>query len=131
MRFEITELRNSTVWNLYRMSERIQVDPDYQRLSDIWTLAERQLLIDTILNDLDIPKIYLHKFSQPLKKGGRTFDYAIIDGKQRLETIWAFINGDVSLAPEFEYFRDDKIAAGEMTYTELGQTYPDLKVQFD
>jgi hypothetical protein len=131
MKFELSELRSATVWNLYRMRDRIQIDPDYQRMSDIWTLDKRQLLVDTILNDFDIPKLYLHKFKEPLKKRGRLYDYAIIDGKQRLETMWAFIDGKVALAPDFEYFKDSNVKAGNMTYAELGKEYPDLKVQFD
>jgi hypothetical protein len=131
MKFDITELRSSTVWNLYRMRDRIQIDPDYQRLSDIWTLDKRQGLIDTIINDFDVPKLYLHKFDKPLKKNGKLYDYAIIDGKQRLETMWAFIDGHIPLAPDFEYFRDSSVEPGNMTYAELGQNYPDLKVQFD
>ncbi len=113
------------------MRDRIQLDPDYQRMSDIWTTDKRQGLVDTILNDFDIPKLYLHKFSSPLKKGHQTYDYAIIDGKQRLETMWGFIDGNIALAPEFDFFKDPKITAGEMTYGELGKEYPDLKVQFD
>jgi Protein of unknown function DUF262 len=131
MKFELTELRGNTVWNMYRMLDRIQLDPDYQRLSDIWTVDKRQLLIDTVINDFDIPKLYLHKFKDPLKKGGKTYDYAIIDGKQRLETMWAFIDGKIALASDFEYFKDAKAQAGDMTYAELGKAYPDLKVQFD
>lgn len=131
MKFEISELRQSTVWALYRMRDRLQLDPDYQRLGDIWPLDKRQLLLDTILNDFDIPKIYLHKFSQPFKKGGKSYDYAIIDGKQRLETLWAFIDGAIALADEFEYFRSQSVKAAGMKYAELGQSYPDLKNLFD
>jgi len=131
MKLEITELRSSTVWTLYRMRNRIQLDPLYQRLSDIWTLEKRQLLIDSILNDFDIPKLYFHKFNVPLKKGSKSFDYAIIDGKQRLETMWAFIDGEIALDGEFKYFRDNNVNAAGMKYKELGQAYPDLKVQFD
>jgi hypothetical protein len=40
MKFEITELRSRTVWSLYRMRDRVQLDPDYQRMSDI--LDDRQ-----------------------------------------------------------------------------------------
>jgi len=58
MKFEITDLRNCTVWSLYRMRDRILLDPEYQRLSDIWTMDKRQLLIDTILNEFDVPKLY-------------------------------------------------------------------------
>ena len=131
MKLEITELRSNTVWNLYRMRDRIQIDPLYQRLSNIWTPDNRQLLIDTVINDLDIPKIYLHKFDKPLVKNGKNFDYAIIDGKQRLETMWAFMDGNISLAGDFQYFKNPTIKAGNMTYSELGREYPDLKVQFD
>jgi Protein of unknown function DUF262 len=131
MKFEITELRNSNVWSLYRMRDRIMVAPDYQRQSEIWTTDNRQLLIDTIFNDFDIPKLYLHKFLEPHKKDGKSFDYAIVDGKQRLEAIWAFIDGDIALAEDFEYLRDPKIKAGNMKYSEIGKAFPDLKVHFD
>lgn len=131
MKFEITELRSSTVWSLYRMRDRIQIDPPYQRPSNIWTPDNRQLLIDTILNDFDIPKLYLHKFDKPLKKDGKNYDFAIIDGKQRLETMWAFIDGRIALPEDFQYFNDTTVKAGSMTYSELGKEYPDLKVQFD
>lgn len=130
MKFEITELPSS-VWSLYRMRDRIQLDPTYQRMSDIWTDDKRELLIDTILNAFDIPKLYLHKFYKSLKKDKRAFDYAIIDGKQRLETMWAFIDGKIALAEDFKFYKDSDVRAGGMTYGELGKEYPDLKVQFD
>lgn len=131
MKFDITELHGNSVWKLYRMRDRIQLAPDYQRLSDIWTLDKRQLLIDTILNGFDVPKLYLHKFQEPLKKGNNVYDYAIIDGKQRLETMWGFIGGKIALADDFEYFKDSSVKAGGMKYAELGNAYPDLKVQLD
>lgn len=131
MKFEINALSQSTVWQLYRMRDRIQLDPEYQRLSGIWAPDNRQLLIDTILNRFDVPKLYLHKFSTPLVKGGKSFDYAIVDGKQRLETIWSFIEGKIALADDFEWFKDGDVNAGGMTYAELGQEYPEIKADFD
>jgi hypothetical protein len=131
MKFEIASLHNSSVWALYRMRDRVQLDPEYQRLSDIWTLDKRQLLIDTILNGFDVPKIYLHKFHEPPKKGSKALDYAIIDGKQRIETMWSFLDGKIALADDFKYFKDASVDAGGMKYGELGKAYPDLKNQFD
>lgn len=131
MKFEINSLRQSTVWQLYRMRDRIQLDPEYQRMSGIWAPENRQLLIDTVLNRFDIPKLYLHKFSAPLLKGGKSYEYAIVDGKQRLETIWAFIEGKIALAKDFKWFKDDAVKAGGMTYRELGQEYPEIKADFD
>lgn len=129
--FEVTELRDSTIWKLFRMRERIQVDPVYQRLGEIWTQDKRQLLIDSVLNGFDVPKIYLHKFSSPKKIGNRTLDYAVIDGRQRLETIWSFIQGELNISSDFEYFKDESIDGKDMTYSELGQSFPDLKADFD
>jgi hypothetical protein len=57
------------------------MNPVYQREGDIWDREKRQLLIDTILNQFDVPKIYLHKFLQPIERDGRTLEYAVIDGK--------------------------------------------------
>jgi len=131
MKLEIASLHNSSVWALYRMRDRVQLDPEYQRLSDIWTLDKRQLLIDTILNGFDVPKIYLHKFHEPPKKRTKAYDFAIIDGKQRLETMWSFLDGKIALADDFKYFKDSSVDAGGMKYDELGKAYPDLKNQFD
>lgn len=131
MNFEISELRKNMIWQLYRLFPRIQLDPDYQRLSDIWTLDKRQLLLDSILNGFDVPKLYFHKFSKPVVVRKKTFDYAIIDGKQRLETIWQFISGKVALSDEFEFLKDPQVKAGGMTYRELGKEYPELKADFD
>jgi hypothetical protein len=113
------------------MRGRVQLNPEYQRLSDIWTLDKRQLLIDTILNGFDVPKIYLHKFHEVQKKTALPYDYAIIDGKQRLETIWNFLEGNIALADDFKFFRDASIDAGGMKYDELGKAYLDLKNLFD
>ena len=52
MNFEISELRKNTIWQLYRIRPHIQLDPDYQRLSGIWTLDKRQLLGQFWLEDL-------------------------------------------------------------------------------
>jgi len=69
------------------MRDRILLDPEYQRLSDIWTMDKRQLLIDTILNEFDVPKLYLHKFHEPVKRGAKSYDYAIIDGSSGLKQL--------------------------------------------
>ncbi len=131
MTFSISELRERTVWQIYRLRDRIQLDPEYQRLGNIWAPENRQLLLDTVLNRFDVPKIYLHKFAQPVKQASRTYDFAIVDGKQRLDTLWSFIDGGIALADDFKLFRDATVAAAGMTYRELGQKYPDLKADFD
>ena len=50
-------------WPLFTLSKKrkkIDTNPDYQRPA-VWTKAQKQLLIDSILRDFDVPKIYLHE----------------------------------------------------------------------
>ncbi len=128
---EISDLRQSTILYLYSDRKHIKIDPEYQRMGDIWTLEKRQLLIDSILNGFDIPKIYLHKFANPRMEGGVPVRYAIVDGRQRLEAIWKFIDGDYPLSDDFSYLNDPDVNVSGLTYKELGQKHPELKIKFD
>lgn len=66
------------------------VNFDYQREPEAWTPADKQYLIDTVVKDLDIPKFYIRKLSD--KK------YEIVDGQQRLTTIWEFRDNKFALS---------------------------------
>jgi len=74
--------------------EWFYINPEYQREPNIWTREDEQYLIDSILKGFDIPKIYLRKVGE--KK------YEIVDGQQRILTIWKFrdnklpLNGKIS-----------------------------------
>jgi hypothetical protein len=129
--FSLNEMRHAAPWALYRMRDVIDLSPTYQREGGIWTEDKRQLLIDTIINRFDVPKIYVHQFAKPVAKEGKTLEYAVIDGKQRLETLFKFIEGDFALASEFEYFHAENVDAANMTYNDLARAYPDLKTDFD
>jgi hypothetical protein len=72
-------------------------DPPYQRESSIWSLEKQQLFVDSLLNGYDVPKIYLHD----LRGKHPTRVYAVVDGKQRLTTIWRFLTGAFALADDF------------------------------
>lgn len=123
---------NSTVLRINAERDNINSSPEYQRRGELWSPDKRQLLIDSILNDYDIPKIYFHALSEKQKKASLSiYEYSIIDGRQRLETIWSYINGDFPLDKDFEYLKDPTIKAGNLTYPELAQKYPKLKIFFD
>jgi hypothetical protein len=125
-------LANSAILRLNSERSFINVSPEYQRDGDVWTLEKKQLLIDSIINDYDIPKLYFHALSPAQKKKeGLKFDFAIIDGRQRIETIWKFIDGEFALADDFDYFADPKVKLGGMTYAEIGESYPRQKIRFD
>jgi len=75
----------------------IEERPPYQRESAVWSIDKQQLFIDSLLNGYDVPKIYLHDLrgEVPVKV------YSIVDGKQRLTTIWSFLDGELRLADDF------------------------------
>ena len=130
--FRVVTMPNSSIIRVYSERQFIQVDPEYQRMSEIWTLEKRQLLIDSILNEYDIPKLYFHGF-RDIKRlpDGRNVKYAIIDGRQRLETIWNFIDGKFALSDDFEFLEDPSVSVSGLTYHELATKYLDLKIRFD
>lgn len=129
--FSLGYLLNSSAWNLFRIRDRIDMEPEYQREGDVWTSGKRKLLIDTIINGFDVPKIYMHKFAEPIEKNGKSYEYAVIDGKQRLSAIWDFIQGKFDLDEDFAYIKDETVKASNFTYSDLSRNYPDIKADFD
>ncbi len=127
---EANSIQHSTILRLYSEMDDIQLDPDYQRMGGVWTKEKKQLLIDSILNLYDIPKLYFHIHSrEERKKTG--FLYSIIDGRQRLEAIWQFIKGKFTLAEDFNYLDNPSINLSGLSYEDIGKEYPKLKIKFD
>ncbi len=129
--FRISPMQNSNVTFVYSEREEILLNPVYQRPSDVWSLEKRQLLIDSIINGFDIPKLYFHEFVRRKQVDGKSYRYAIIDGKQRLQSIWSFIDGQFTLSLDFDYIRDGAVKAAGMSYGDLTQNYPRIARRFD
>lgn len=127
---ETFPVQHSTIMRIYSEKDEILLDPDYQRMGGVWTLEKKQLLMDSILNDYDIPKIYLHAFSREQRKADG-FAYAVIDGRQRLEAIWQFIEGRFTLADDFVYQDDESIRLSRLGYSDIASGYPKIKIKFD
>jgi hypothetical protein len=130
MALDIYSLGKSSVLQIYNEKASIWVDPPYQRMGDIWTNDKRQLLIDSILNGFDIPKFYLHRLPRNSREGS-SYKYAIIDGRQRLEAIWRFIDSDFALSDDFQYLDNTDVKAAGFTYKELSEKYPRVGQSFD
>lgn len=129
--FRVGPLQDSAVLHIYSQKDAIQIDPPYQREGDVWTAEKQQLLIDSILNGFDIPKLYFHEFAPMKIVGKRKYKYAIVDGRQRLQAIWDFIENGFPLSEDFTYLHDDSIRAAGLTYSGLAEKYPTLKITFD
>lgn len=102
----------------------INFDPPYQRKGGIWSQYDRALLMDTIINGLDIPKFYISDFghrSSSLENG--KFVYAIIDGKQRLQAIFDFIQNKFPLNEDCIWRLDDSLNIGGLFYKDIELNY--------
>src|SRR6185312_15419167 len=93
-------LSNSAIIRIAADKDLINLSPSYQRRGGIWNLERKQLLIDSILNEYDIPKLYFHHILPWYSKDkfDSKFKYAVIDGRQRLSTILDFLDDKFPLA---------------------------------
>lgn len=73
----------NTIQTYLGLRSSLILNPTYQR-GDVWDKTRKQLLIDSILREYDIPKIYLRKVS---KSPYRT---EVVDGQQRTRAIIEF-----------------------------------------
>ncbi|HKS06831.1 MAG TPA: DUF262 domain-containing protein [Gemmatimonadaceae bacterium] len=81
-------VRNWTVEELHKLRTSITF-PEYQRQPNLWAVEKRRLLIDSILIDIDIPKLYFNQ-----TKG---HEYEVVDGTQRLWSLWEFVDGELTV----------------------------------
>lgn len=67
------------------------VIPDYQRNQSIWNNKKKSLFIESLLLGLPIPYIFLAELEDSAK-------LEIVDGLQRLSTLYTFVNGNLRLS---------------------------------
>ncbi|MGV8895044.1 MAG: DUF262 domain-containing protein [Rhodoglobus sp.] len=128
--FDVYPFRNNNPSYMHAIQDEIDMEPLYQRPSEIWPISKRQLLIDSILNDFDLPKIYLHEFLEPQYKDGKRLKFALVDGKQRLAAIFGFMDNSFALASDFKHFRSESTELAGLTFNELSERFPDIVARF-
>ncbi|VVB67036.1 Uncharacterised protein [Candidatus Norongarragalina meridionalis] len=116
--------RKFTALELFKLCESgdLDLDAEYQR-DFIWSLEKQGFLINSMLNDIDIPKIYLAKI-------GNRFE--CIDGKQRIKSIINFFSGfDTGRGRAYLRIHKDGITPGAwgQNYAELKQTNQNKNVE--
>ncbi|MGB5925513.1 MAG: DUF262 domain-containing protein [Dehalococcoidia bacterium] len=128
-RFKMYPLRANNILQLYEWKDQIDLDPPYQRFS-IWDEGQQQCFIDSILNGFDVPKLYFYQIPPTPNQTGK-YRYAVIDGKQRLYSLWRFMENELSLPKNFIFYDDESIEAGGAKYDELMSKFPRLRARFD
>lgn len=130
--FQILKLEpKPLIWWVSQRS-KIDVKPPYQREGRLWSRADKAFLIDSILNGYDVPKIYMADFTVGVASLNRKgLPYAIIDGKQRLEAIFEFADGSLTLDEEFVLQEDPKLKLAGLGYSDLSKNYPEVADVFN
>jgi hypothetical protein len=130
--FQILKLEPKPL--IWWVSQRTKIDmkPAYQREGRLWSRADKAFLIDSILNGYDVPKIYMADFTVGVASLNRKgLPYAIIDGKQRIEAIFDFADGNLTLDVEFVFQQDPKLKLAGLGYSDLSKSYPEIADVFN
>ena len=125
--FKIENLPSKPLQWWISQRAKIDINPSFQRQGRLWSRSDKSFLIDSILNEYDIPKVYMADFTYgnvTLNKAG--LPYAIIDGKQRLEAIFDFYSGEILLDDEFVYQQNPRLKLGGLGYADLANNYPEI-----
>lgn len=109
-----------TISGVIRRETKTDPKPAYQT-GPRWSTKQKQLLIDSILRDLDIPKFYLRVLKDS------EFEYEVVDGQQRLRAIWEFVGNKYKLDKNADPLDDGKELAG-LSYDQFSD---DLKDRFN
>ena len=106
---------------IYKRRDRYDI-PEWQR-QEVWSTSKKQNLIDTLLRGWKIPKFYFLKVTNDPEA------YEVVDGQQRLVTIFEFFDNELLLA--------DAAAKefGGNCYKELpddvSDAFDDFEIEFD
>ena len=106
---------------IYKRRDRYEI-PDWQR-EEVWDVRRKQLLIDSILRGWRLPKFYF------VASGTNPPSYEVVDGQQRLATIFEFLDNELELSEEAA------IKLGGKTYKalspDISDHVDDFEIDFD
>lgn len=114
------KVANWKVVTLYRLREKINSQPSYQR-GEVWKGRKKALLIDSMLRGIDIPKIYLRKLESD------AYEYEVADGQQRLTAIIQYLEDGFSLLDDEEKGLNLRKVDGRIVG---GKKFSELSVEF-
>lgn len=100
--------------------KRLVLNPDFQR-GPVWTASARSYLIDTILRQLPIPKVFLRtSVDIRTKRSVRE----VVDGQQRLRAILDFANDRFVLSTRSEQFAGLRYSTLDPELQQIFLSYP-------
>jgi len=123
--FVVRPFATSSISWWYAEREQIELSPSYQRKSGVWKIKDKAFLIDSIINGYDVPKFYVADFSysgSQLNTSGKP--YAVIDGRQRFEAIFGFLDGEFALDKDVIYLADPDVSLRGLYAQDIRERHP-------
>lgn len=105
-----TTHRTVTWFNKAHVNDDLELSPPFQR-NAVWTNAQKSYLIDTILNALPIPELYM----QDMGNASGEERHIVVDGQQRIRAVLDYVNNNFSLsgddvAPRWRGLKFDQLS---------------------
>lgn len=92
MKYDVS-LQTIAWLNGRKNDQTLEISPKFQR-RPVWLFDERSQLLETIMDKLPFPEIYIHHQTSPNDGKER---HVVVDGQQRVTSILMFIEGEITL----------------------------------
>jgi len=113
--FSRSSIKINDIYSKFNNEEWV-VDKSYQRRK-VWGIKDNIRLIETILLELVIPEIFIWDYdTDPIT--GKTITH-IVDGQQRINAIFEFIQGKFKLQSKYLIATDIRELYGDLTFSGL------------
>lgn len=109
MKCTVTELEIETIYRRIKDND-LNLSPDFQR-GEVWSIAKKKKLIDSILRGWRIPPIHLIE--------NKDFIDEVLDGQQRLVAIRDFMENEFSIDGTIQPFDENILSLGNSKYNDL------------
>lgn len=117
---------NWTVKNLKTMRDEkatLSFNHPIQRQSAQWDNEQQSLLLHSMLDNFPVPSVYIHKTEsvEVDAKSKHSYSYSVLDGKQRMTTVFSYIDGEFALSDD-----TPDVTIEDTVYEIAGKYFDDL-----
>lgn len=108
---------------IFKRRDRYEI-PDWQR-EDVWDDTKKQELIDSILRGWKLPKFYFLRTSEDPE------EFEVVDGQQRLNSIFAFLSNVLPLSQHSAKKFRAKSGYYKDLPSPLSDAFDDFEIEYD
>src|SRR5690606_13275367 len=120
-------------WAALNEEGLLDLSPSYQRRGNLWSDWKKAHLIDTVLNNFDVPKLYVADFTKASGSNLNTSKkpYSIVDGKQRFGAFFGFFKDEFPLNMSFVLDENPKLNLAGLVFSDLKRKHPSIAARLE